>query len=103
MIAGSPISSSAATASSTERASRLFGEARPIFSIAWRKSRRSSALAMASSLAPISSTPWRARAPDFASAIAVLSAVCPPIVGRRASGFSLAMIFSTNSGVIGSI
>jgi len=45
----------------------------------------------------------RASAPDFASAIAVLSAVCPPIVGRRASGFSLAMIFSTKSGVIGSI
>ena len=32
----------------------------------------------------------------------MLSAVWPPRVGRRASGRSLAMIFSTNSGVIGS-
>lgn len=34
--------------------------------------------------------------------IAVLSAVWPPRVGRSASGRSFAMIFSTNSGVIGS-
>ena len=34
--------------------------------------------------------------------IAVLSAVWPPRVGSSASGRSLAMIFSTNSGVIGS-
>ena len=78
------------------------GDFRPILSIASRKSCRSSALAIASSFAPISSTPWRASAPLFASAIAVLSAVCPPIVGSSASGFSRAMIFSTISGVIGS-
>ena len=48
MIAGRPISSSAASASSSERASRLAGEARPIRSIAWRNSWRSSALAIAS-------------------------------------------------------
>ena len=40
---------------------------------------------------------------ESASASAVFSAVCPPIVGSSASGFSLAMIFSTISGVIGSI
>ena len=37
------------------------------------------------------------------SAIAVFNAVCPPMVGSSASGRSLAMIFSTISGVIGSI
>ena len=36
------------------------------------------------------------------SAIAVFSAVCPPMVGSSASGFSRMMIFSTISGVIGS-
>ena len=41
--------------------------------------------------------------PDASSASAVFSAVCPPMVGSRASGRSLAMIFSTISGVIGSI
>ncbi|MND08284.1 hypothetical protein D3C83_308060 [compost metagenome] len=57
---------------------------------------------MASADAPISSTPWRSSAPDLASDIAVLSAVWPPMVGNSASGFSLAMMRSTTSGVIGS-
>ena len=35
--------------------------------------------------------------------MAVFSAVCPPRVGSRASGRSLAMIRSTKSGVIGSM
>ena len=34
--------------------------------------------------------------------MAAFSAVCPPRVGSRASGRSLAMMRSTNSGVIGS-
>ncbi len=58
---------------------------------------------MASALAPISSTLYFASTPDCASDNAQLSAVCPPMVGRMASGFSIAMIFSTNSGVIGSM
>jgi hypothetical protein len=33
----------------------------------------------------------------------MLSAVCPPIVGRMASGFSASMTFSTHSGVRGSM
>ncbi len=103
MIAGSPVTSSACSASSSDFASRLFGEMRPIRSIAWRNSWRSSALAMAASLAPISSTPCAASTPPCDSAIAVLSAVCPPMVGSSASGFSRAMIFSTKAGVIGSI
>ena len=35
--------------------------------------------------------------------MAALSAVCPPRVARTASGLSLAMMRSINSGVIGSI
>ena len=34
---------------------------------------------------------------------AVLSAVCPPMVGKSASGRSFSMILATISGVIGSI
>ena len=39
---------------------------------------------------------------EMIGAKAQFSAVCPPIVGSSASGFSLAMIFATISGVIGS-
>ena len=70
--------------------------------MASRNFSRSSARSMTSAFAPISSTPCRFNAPDASSCIATLSAVCPPIVGSSASGFSLAMIFSTISGVIGS-
>ena len=60
-------------------------------------------MSMASALAPISSTPSSFSLPERCSAIAVLSAVCPPMVGSTASGFSLAMMRATTSGVIGSI
>ncbi len=63
---------------------------------------RSSPASMASTLAPISSTPYLSRTPASCSAIAVLSAVWPPRVASRASGRSLAMIASTTSVVIGS-
>jgi hypothetical protein len=53
-------------------------------------------------LAPISSTPYFSSTPLSCSATAVFSAVCPPSVGRIASGRSRAMTSSTNSGVIGS-
>ena len=59
--------------------------------------------ALNTALAPIISTPHFFSAPDASSASAVFSAVCPPIVGSRASGRSLAMILATISGVIGSI
>ncbi len=65
-------------------------------------SSRSSPLLIASTFAPISSTLYFSSVPASASEMAVLSAVWPPRVGRSASGRSLAMIFSTNSGVIGS-
>jgi hypothetical protein len=57
---------------------------------------------MASMFAPISSTPYFSSTPLSCSATAVFSAVCPPRVGRSASGRSRAMISSTYSGVIGS-
>lgn len=63
---------------------------------------RSSPAWMASMLAPISSTPYLSSTPASCSATAVLSAVWPPRVGSSASGRSLAMIFSTISGVMGS-
>jgi hypothetical protein len=79
------------------------GFSSPIRSIASRKSLRSSAISMASRLAPIISTPNFSRTPISSSASEVLSPVCPPIVGRSASGRSFSMILATTSGVIGSI
>ena len=103
MMVGNPTRSSAWRASSSERAMRLFGHSRPISFIASRKASRSSATSMAARDAPIRSTPWRASVPSSASASAVFSAVCPPMVGSRASGFSAATMRATISGVIGSI
>ncbi len=59
---------------------------------------RSSPFWMASTFAPMSSTPYFSRIPRSWRAIAALSAVWPPRVGRIASGFSLAMIVSMTSG-----
>jgi len=50
---------------------------------------RSSPRRIASTFAPMSSTPWRSRIPASCRAIAALRAVCPPRVGRIASGRSL--------------
>ena len=79
------------------------GFSRPIRSIASRKSLRSSAISMASRLAPMSSTPNLSSTPMSSRASEVLSPVCPPMVGRSASGRSFSMILATSSGVIGSI
>ena len=81
----------------------LSGPSMPISAMASRNFSRSSARSITSALAPISSTPYFSSTPDLASETAVLSAVWPPSVGSSASGRSLAMIFSTISGVIGSI
>ena len=58
---------------------------------------------MARAFAPISSQPYAVSAPESQSSSATLSAVWPPIVGSTASGRSLAMMRSTNSGVTGSM
>ena len=88
MIAGRPISASASRAASSERTTWLLGRSSPILSIASRNRPRSSALSIASGEAPISSTPSRSSVPSRARAMAVLSAVWPPMVGRSASGRS---------------
>ena len=103
ITAGSPVIASASRASAMLWAMALRGLSRPIPLMASRNFSRSSARSITSALAPISSTPCRASAPLACSFIAVLSAVCPPMVGRSASGFSRMMIFSTMSGVIGSM
>jgi hypothetical protein len=71
--------------------------------IAFSNSWRSSAIRIDRASAPISSTPYFSSTPRSASAIATLSAVCPPMVGRIASGRSRSMIRSTYSGVTGSM
>ena len=102
-MAGKPVHSATASASSIVVAMRPWGHLRPILAIASPNSLRSSATEIARALAPMSSTPYFASAPLSCSAIATLSAVCPPIVGRSASGRSRAMINSTYSGVTGSM
>ena len=54
---------------------------------------RSSPRWIASTSAPISSTPYCSSTPLSCSAIAAFSAVCPPRVGSSASGRSFSMIF----------
>ena len=103
MTHGRPMIFSAARASSIVCATSLFGLSMPILVIALRNFWRSSALSMTSALAPISSQPYFSSTPMASSFSAVFSAVWPPMVGSRASGRSLAMIFSTISGVMGSI
>ena len=103
MTQGRPTSSSAAWASAIVWAMALFGLAMPIFAMASRNFWRSSALSITSAFAPISSQPYFVSTPAASSLSAVFSAVWPPMVGSSASGRSLAMIFSTISGVIGSI
>ena len=79
------------------------GVSSPILVIASRNRSRSSALSMASAVAPIMVTPHLSRTPMRRSDSAVLSAVCPPMVGKSASGRSFSMILATISGVIGSM
>ena len=109
MIAGRPMMSSASSASTSECASSERGVSSPIRLIASRKSSRSSALSMASAVAPIISTPNLSSTPILRSDSAVLSAVWPPMVGSSTSlssgraARSCSMILATISGVIGSI
>ena len=63
---------------------------------------RSSQASIASMSAPMSLMPYFFRVPLACSAMAALSAVWPPRVGRIASGRSLAITFASTSGVIGS-
>ncbi len=91
-----------AMASSSEWAKPDAGVDRPISSMASLKRSRSSAVAMASGLAPITSTPLASSTPRSDSAMVRLSAVWPPRVGSRASGRSRSMMAVRTSGSSGS-
>ena len=101
-MSGKPSRRAARAPSSIVETTSLAGRSRPISPIARRNRSLSSARRMAGSFAPMSSTPQASSAPDSASATAVFSPVCPPMVGRRASGRSFSMIASATRGVMGS-
>jgi len=63
----------------------------------------SSALAIAFEFAPISSILYLFNKPNFSALIARFNAVCPPIVGKIASGFSFLITSSSTPNDIGSI
>ena len=103
-MSGRPISCRTTSASSKLRATPLCGTLSPISSMAILNFSRSSAVAIASAFAPISSgLPGTPTTPFSNNAIARFSAVCPPRVGNTASGFSRSMIASRTSGVSGSM
>ena len=58
---------------------------------------------MAESLVPKTSTLHSSRIPEFSNSTAIFKPVCPPKVGKSASGRSLRIILETNSSEIGSI
>ena len=104
IMAGSPISSRTTKASSMLWATPLTGTFSPISIIAILNFSRSSAVAIASAFAPISSgVPGTPTNPRACNAIARFNAVWPPRVGKTASGFSLAMMAATTSTVRGSM
>ena len=90
-------------ASSIECAIPDFAEPRPILVIASLNFCRSSALSIASGEAPINSQPYFSKIPWRCKSSAQFKAVWPPIVGKMASGFSVAIMRSTTSQVIGSM
>ena len=91
-----------------EASSRLcaipeFGVSKPMAFMALSKRSRSSALSMASALAPIISTLNFSSTPCLARSRAQLSAVCPPMVGNSTSGLSFSIILATVPHSTGSI
>ena len=80
-----------------------FGRFNPMLLIFFLNFFLSSALEIALEFAPINSILYFLSNPIFSALIAKFSAVCPPIVGKIASGFSFAKIFSKISIVIGSM
>ncbi len=110
MTVGKPTVRCTAQASSMLCAMPERAEPRPILVIASLNFKRSSALSMASGVAPISSTGLPVAAPVYFcktplchKSKAQFKAVWPPMVGKIASGRSLAMIFSTVCHVMGSM
>ncbi len=81
----------------------LLADSAPIRSTMALNRCRSSPASIASTFAPISSTPYCSRTPAWCSAMAVFSAVWPPSVASSASGRSFSITLVTISGVIGSM
>jgi hypothetical protein len=102
MITGRPISFTSRSASAAECTTPLRGTSSPMLRIVALKTSRSSARLMASTFAPISSQLYFARTPAASRSSARFRPVCPPIVGRIASGRSAAMMRSSTSTVSGS-
>ncbi len=88
IMRGKPMRSPSAMASSRCVANPDAGTSRPISSMAVLNWSRSSAVAMATALAPISSTPKSSRTPRSERPKARFRPVCPPMVGNNASGRS---------------
>ena len=104
MIAGRPMVLMTSRASSMLWAMPLSGTFKPISIMAFLNFSRSSAVEIDSALAPMSSgVPGTPTRPRSNKAIAKFRPVCPPSVGRTASGFSRSMIFATTSHVNGSM
>ena len=103
MMTGYPTASAKASASSTVDTSAERSTSSPAARIVSRKSSLSSARSITSADAPMSSTPNRSRIPALARANARFKPVWPPMVGRSASGRSLAMTAVRASTVRGSI
>ena len=100
---GNPISSSTSRASFILCAMPERGVSKPIDFMVLSKSSLSSALSMASFFAPINSTPNCSKTPLDAKVKAVFNAVCPPMVGSNASGFSFSIMAATTFQLIGSM
>jgi hypothetical protein len=62
----------------------------------------SSAFFIALRSAPINSILYLSKTPESAKSTDIFKAVCPPIVGKRASGFSISIICLTTEAVSGS-
>ena len=104
MMTGSPMSFRTSCASAMSCATPLRGTFKPISIMACLNLSLSSAVSIASAFAPISSgVPGTPTSPFSYKAIARLSPVCPPSVGRIASGFSRSIILARISGVRGSM
>ena len=103
IMVGKPTSFCTPHASSIECAIPERAEPRPIFVIASLNLERSSALSIASGVAPINSHLYFSSTPCLCKSNAQFNAVCPPIVGKIASGFSFAMMRSKICQVIGSM
>ena len=103
-ITGKPTSGNDARAACMSPTIADGAQRKPIFAIAFLNALRSSALFMLFASAPINfGAPRLAKTPRLSSSIAQFNAVCPPIVGNTASGFSFCMTANAVSASTGSM